>query len=165
MRASSSSSAVTAASNRAAGTPSSAPSRLTPLRAGRTPVNAANPPGRNLTAVTRPAPTRSTVKRRVTTPCTRTAGIGNPNRGCVPDSTDTFTLGWLSTSERYGGLPVKSHRTDQYRSTNGRSGSATRVSRRRLACSATSAGRRMPRRVAARSRAPVAFFQDATAPA
>ena len=76
-------------------------------------MNAANPPGRNFTAVTRPAPTRSTVNRRVTTPCTRTAGRGNPNRGCVPDSTDTFTLGWLSTSERYGGLPVKSQRTDQ----------------------------------------------------
>ena len=76
-------------------------------------MNAANPPGRNFTAVTRPAPTRSTVNRRVTTPCTRTAGSANPKRGSVPDSTDTFTLGWLSTSERNGGWPVRSQRTDQ----------------------------------------------------
>ena len=104
------------------------------------------------------------MNRRVTTPCTRTAGIGTPNRGSVPDSTDTFTLGWLSTSERNGGCPVRSQRTDQYRSTKGRSGSETGASRRRPARSTVSAGRRIPRRVAARSRV-VAFFQDGTAAA
>ena len=92
---------------------------------GSTPVNAANPPGRNFTALTRPAPVRSTVNRRVTTPCRSTAGIATPNRGSVPDSTERFTLGWLSTSERNGGCPVRSQRTDQYRSTKGRSGSET----------------------------------------
>ena len=49
----------------------------------------------------------------LTTPCTRTAGSAKPNRGRSPDSTDTFTLGWLSTSERNGGRPVRSQRTDQ----------------------------------------------------
>ena len=65
----------------------------TVLRPGRRPLNAVNPPGRNFADVTRPAPVRSTVKRRVTTPCTRTAGIAKPNRGSLPDSTVTFTLG------------------------------------------------------------------------
>ena len=86
---------------------------MTVLRAGRAPVNALKPPGWNFTAVTRPAPTRSTTNRRVTTPCIRTAGRSWPNRGWVPDSTDTFTLGWLSTSERNGARPVRSQRTDQ----------------------------------------------------
>ena len=86
---------------------------MTLLRAGSTPVKARKPPGRNFAAVTRPAPTRSTTNRRVTTPCTRTAGSANPKRGRSPDSTDTFTLGWLRTSERNGGWPVRSQRTDQ----------------------------------------------------
>ena len=164
-RSSSSSSARTADSSSPADSPSCRSSGATLSRPGSTPVSAAKPPGRNLAAVTRPAPTRSTLKRRVTTPCSRTAGRSWPKRGWVPCSTETFTLGWLSTSERNGGCPARSHRTDQYRSTKGRSGSATRASRRRFACSATSAGRRMPRSVAARSSAPVAFFQDATAAA
>ena len=36
-----------------------------------------------------------------------------PCRGPAPDSTLRLTHGWLSTSERYGGRPVRSHETDQ----------------------------------------------------
>ena len=53
------------------------------------------------------------MKRRDTTPCTQDGGQPTPKRGSVPDSTETFTLGWLSTSERNGGRPVRSQRTDQ----------------------------------------------------
>ena len=64
-------------------------------------MNAAKPPGRNFTAVTRPAPTRSTVNRRRDDAVHEDGGQREPERAAgAPDSTDTFTLGWLSTSER-----------------------------------------------------------------
>lgn len=156
-RASSSSTASTESSSRPSSRPSARPSGAAVARPGSRPPKATQPPGRNLAAVTRPVPTRSMVKRRVVTPCTRTAGIVTPKRGSEPDSTDRFTLGWLSTSERCGGRPLRSQRTDQYRSTNGARAGDTRASRRRPASWAVSAGRSRP------LAGPVAFVQDGTA--
>jgi hypothetical protein len=86
---------------------------VTLSRAGWSPVNARKPPGRNFTALTRPHPTRSTMNRRVTTPWRSAAGSAKPNPGSLPDCTERLTAGWLSTSERKGGRPVRSQLTDQ----------------------------------------------------
>lgn len=136
--------------------PSPGDSGATLSRAGRQPVRAVQPPGRNFAAQTRPAPTRSMMKRRVATPCTRTAGIGTPKRGCVPSSSDRCTPGWLSTSERNAGPPARSHRTDQKCSTKGCSGVGTSNPRSRATCCAVRAGCNTPRGAAGA----VAFVQD-----
>jgi hypothetical protein len=66
-----------------------------------------------LTAVTRPVPLSSTVKRFGTTPWTSTAGRSAPKRGRSPVSTDTLTAGAGSTSDRCTDPSGNDQRTDQ----------------------------------------------------